>query len=112
TATCFDELNLSRPELIAQVHRDYVSAGSELVETNTFSANRYKLADYGLADRVRDINRAGARLAREAAEAAGHDVYVAGSLGPLGVGLQPYGRTRAEDARAAFAEQIGALVEG
>ena len=111
--TGFDELNLTRPELVAQVHREYIDAGSELIETNTFSANRYKLADYGLADRVRDINLAGARLAREAADSSGRDgVYVAGSLGPLGVGIQPYGRTRPEDARAAFAEQIGALAEG
>jgi homocysteine S-methyltransferase len=108
----FDELNLTRPELVAQVHREYIAAGAELVETNTFAANRYKLAEYGLADRVRDINMAGARLAREAAEASGHDVYVAGSLGPLGIGIQPFGRTRPEDARAAFAEQIGALAAG
>lgn len=108
----FDELNLTRPELVAQVHREYIAAGAELVETNTFAANRYKLAEYGLADRVRDINIAGARLAREAAEVSGHDVYVAGSLGPLGIGIQPFGRTRPEDARAAFAEQIGALAEG
>ncbi len=113
TATCFDELNLSRPELVAQVHREYIAAGSELVETNTFSANRFKLADHGLGEHVRDINLAGARLAREAVAATGRDdVYVAGSLGPLGVGIQPYGRTRPEDARAAFAEQIGALAEG
>ena len=113
TQTGFDELNLTRPELVAQVHREYIAAGSELIETNTFAANRYKLADYGLADHVRDINLAGARLAREAVEATGRDdVYVAGSLGPLGVGIQPYGRTRPEDARAAFAEQIGALAEG
>jgi homocysteine S-methyltransferase len=113
TTSCFDELNLSRPDLIAQVHREYIAAGSEMVETNTFSANRFKLAEYGLADRVRDINMAGAQLAREAISALGRtDVYVAGALGPLGVGIQPYGRTSPELARAAFGEQIAALAEG
>lgn len=110
---CFDELNLSRPALITEVHLAYLAAGAELIETNTFGANHFKLAEHGLADRVADINRAGARLARRAVEGGGRDgVFVAGSVGPLGVGLQPYGRISPEDARAAFAEQIGGLIDG
>jgi methionine synthase / methylenetetrahydrofolate reductase(NADPH) len=111
--SCFDEMNVKRPELIRGVHADYIAAGAEMIETNTFSANRYKLMDCGLEDQVAAINRAGAKLAREAVEASGReDVYVAGSMGPLGVGIQPYGRIQPEDAYTAFVEQIGGLVEG
>jgi homocysteine S-methyltransferase len=108
----FDELNLKRPDLILEVHRAYVAAGSELIETNTFGANRFKLGEHGLDDHVAEINIAGAKLAKLAAAEAGHRVFVAGSVGPLGLGIQPYGRLRSEDARAAFAEQIRALAEG
>jgi methionine synthase / methylenetetrahydrofolate reductase(NADPH) len=108
----FDELNLTRPDLILDVHRAYVSAGAELIETNTFGANRYKLAEHGLESRVADINREGAKLAKLATMYAPHKVFVAGSVGPLGIGIAPYGRLKIEDAHAAFLEQIRALAEG
>jgi homocysteine S-methyltransferase len=104
---CFDELNRSQPEVVASVHRAFADAGSRFVETNTWGANRYKLDKYGLSDRVREINLAGARLARVSP-----DVLVAGSVGPLGVRLAPYGRVQPEEATAAFAQQISALAEG
>ena len=107
---CYDELNLSQPELIHAVHHDYLQAGAEIIETNTFGANRFRLERHTLADRVRDINVAGAHLAREAAKS--FDVWVAGSIGPLGVRIEPLGKTAFEEARAAFREQAAALVEG
>lgn len=109
--SCFDELNLTHPEQVAQIHRAYIEAGAELIETNTFGANRYKLAKHGLESRVADINRAGVDLARRVIEASSRSVYLAGSVGPLGVRLRPFGRVDPADARAAFAEQIGALAE-
>jgi len=111
--SAFDALNLARPDVVRDVHRAYIDAGAELIETNTFSANRFKLAEHGLDEQVSEVNRAGAKLAREAVTASGRaGVYVAGSVGPLGVGLQPFGRLKAEDAIAAFREQIAALVDG
>jgi methionine synthase I (cobalamin-dependent)/5,10-methylenetetrahydrofolate reductase len=107
---CYDELNLSQPELIRAVHHDYLQAGAEIIETNTFGANSFRLARHSLADRVRDINLAGAHLAREAAKS--FDVWVAGSIGPLGVRIEPLGKTSFEEARSAFRDQIAALVEG
>ncbi len=107
---CYDELNLSQPELVRAVHHDYLQAGAEIIETNTFGANSFRLARHTLADRVRDINLAGAHLAREAAK--GFDVWVAGSIGPLGVRIEPLGKTSFEEARTAFREQAAALVEG
>jgi homocysteine S-methyltransferase len=107
---CYDELNLSQPELIRGVHHDYLQAGAEIVETNTFGGNSFRLARHSLADRVRDINMAGAHVAREAAKS--FDVWVAGSIGPLGVRIEPLGKTSFEEARTAFREQIAALVEG
>ena len=106
---CFDELNLASPELVREVHRAYLDAGADLVETNTFGANHYKLEPHGLADRVADINRIGAELAREAA---GDTAWVAGSLGPLGVPLEPLGRTAFEEARECFRNQAEALAAG
>ncbi len=107
---CFDELNLSHPEQVARVHRAYIEAGAELVETNTFGANRYKLAKHGLEDQAVEINRAGVTLARRVIDASFRDdIYLAGSVGPLGVRLKPFGRIQPEAARAAFVEQIGAL---
>jgi len=107
---CYDELNLSQPELIRGVHHEYLQAGAEIIETNTFGANTFRLARHSLADRVREINLAGARVAREAAKS--FDVWVAGSVGPLGVRIEPLGKTSFEEARASFREQVAALVEG
>ena len=106
---CFDGLNLSAPQLVKEVHLGYIKAGAELIETNTFGATRLRLEKFNLGDKVREINLAGARLAREAA---GDDLYVAGAIGPLGVRLEPLGSTSLEEARAAFREQIQALAEG
>jgi len=107
---CYDELNLSQPDLIRDIHRDYLQAGAEMIETNTFGGNSFRLARHSLVDRVRDINLAGARLAREAAK--GTDAWVAGSMGPLGIRIEPLGKTSFEEARTAFREQAAALVEG
>ena len=107
---CYDELNLSQPDLIRGIHHDYLQAGAEIIETNTFGANSFRLARHSLADKVRDINRAGARLAREAAKS--FDVWVAGSVGPLGTRIEPLGKTSFQEARDAFREQIEALIEG
>src|SRR5579859_1763037 len=106
----YDELNLSQPELIRGIHHDYLQAGAEIIETNTFGANSFRLARHSIpTDKVRDINRAGARLAREAAKS--YDVWVAGSVGPLGTRIEPLGKTSFDEARAAFREQVEALVE-
>ena len=106
----YDELNLSQPELIRGVHHDYLQAGAEIIETNTFGANSFRLARHSLADKARDINLAGARLAHEAAKS--FDVWVAGSVGPLGTRIEPLGKTSFEEAREAFRQQMAALVEG
>jgi methionine synthase / methylenetetrahydrofolate reductase(NADPH) len=105
----YDELNLSQPDLIRGIHHDYLQAGAEIIETNTFGANSFRLARHSLADKVRDINRAGVRLAREAAKS--FDVWVGGSVGPLGTRIEPLGKTSFQEARDAFREQISALVE-
>ncbi|MCX8043646.1 MAG: bifunctional homocysteine S-methyltransferase/methylenetetrahydrofolate reductase, partial [Desulfobacterota bacterium] len=107
--TCREYLNCTNPDIIAAVHREYITAGAQLIETNTFGANRVKLAKYGLADKTVAINIEGARLAREAA---GDSVFVAGSIGPLGRLIMPYGNVTLADAHAASREQIRALVEG
>jgi methionine synthase / methylenetetrahydrofolate reductase(NADPH) len=106
---CFDELNLTQPELVGEVHQDYARAGADVLETNTFGANRFKLATFGLADQLRAINVQGARIARRAAR---DQQWVAGSIGPLGVRIEPWGKTGVDDAEAAFAEQAAALAEG
>src|SRR5580698_6778258 len=105
----YDELNLSQPDLIRDIHHDYLQAGAEIIETNTFGANTFRLARHSIADKVRDINHAGAKLAREAAKS--FDVWVAGSVGPLGTRIEPLGKTSFEEARQAFREQIEALAE-
>ena len=107
---CYDELNLSQPDLIRGIHHDYLQAGAEIIETNTFGANSFRLGRHSLADKVRDINFAGARLAREAAKS--FDVWVAGSVGPLGTRIEPLGKTSYQEARDSFRDQIAALVEG
>jgi methionine synthase I (cobalamin-dependent)/5,10-methylenetetrahydrofolate reductase len=106
----YDELNLSQPEMIRGIHHDYLQAGAEIIETNTFGANAFRLARHTLADKVHDINLSGARLAREAAKS--FDVWVAGSVGPLGTRIEPLGKTSFDEAREAFHQQIAALVEG
>jgi methionine synthase / methylenetetrahydrofolate reductase(NADPH) len=105
----YDELNLSQPDMIRGIHHDYLQAGAEIIETNTFGANSFRLGRHSLADKVRDINHAGARLAREAAKS--FDVWVAGSVGPLGTRIEPLGKTSFQEARAAFRQQIEALAE-
>ena len=107
---CYDELNVSQPDLIRQLHHEYLQAGAEIIETNTFGGNSFRLGRHSLENRVREINLAGVRLAREAAKS--FDVWVAGSVGPLGVRIEPLGKTSFEEARTAFREQIAALVEG
>jgi len=106
---CYDELSLRAPDLVRDVHAAYVAVGAEVLETNSFGANRAKLAQYGLESQVRAINEAAARVAREAA---GDDVLVAGAVGPLGVRLEPYGPTGRDEARAMFREQIEGLMAG
>ncbi|MBZ5521657.1 MAG: bifunctional homocysteine S-methyltransferase/methylenetetrahydrofolate reductase [Acidobacteriia bacterium] len=113
---CYDELNLSQPDLIRNIHNEYLNAGADIVETNTFGGNSARLSRHGLADKVHEINLQGARLAREAVDAynlkkAG-SVLVAGSVGPLGIRIEPLGKTSKEEARAWFREQIAALAEG
>ncbi len=105
---CFDELNLSMPALVKEVHQSYVRAGAEIIESNTFGANSFRLAAYGLAEKLRDINQAGVRLARECA---GEDLSVAGAVGPLGLRIEPLGPTSFQEAREAFRQQITTLAE-
>jgi methionine synthase / methylenetetrahydrofolate reductase(NADPH) len=105
----FDELNVSNPQLVREVHAEYVKAGVDIIETNTFGANRAKLMSHGLTDQVRDINVQGARIAREAA---GKNVFVAGAIGPLGIRIEPWGKMSVDEARAIFREQAQALFDG
>jgi len=107
--TCYDELNLRRPDLVGDIHREYVKAGAELIETNTFGANPRKLAQYGLADETERINRAAAELARAAA---GGRAAVVGAIGPLGIRIEPFGETSREEAQADFTRQARGLLEG
>jgi homocysteine S-methyltransferase len=113
---CYDELNLSQPEMVREVHAEYLQAGAEVVETNTFGANRFRLEHFGFGDKVREINVAGVKLARECVERIrekqASDAFVAGSIGPLGVRLEPLGKVGLDEARDAFAEQISAMIEG
>ena len=109
---CFDALNVDRPDLVTAIHREYIAAGAELIETNTFGANRFKLSLHGLEDRVRATNVAGAAAARAAREASGRWVWIAGSIGPIGRPLAPLGTVKAGEARQAFAAQAKALAEG
>src|SRR5256886_10668650 len=105
----FDALNVTQPDLVAEVHAEYVRAGADIIETNTFGANRIKLGSFGLADRLHAINEQGARIARHAA---GDRAYVAGSIGPLGIRIEPWGKTGVDEAQASFREQAEALVAG
>src|SRR4029077_6202 len=107
----FDELNLLQPALVQSVHRAYIAAGAEVIETNTFAANRVRLAAYGLERRVRDINFRGVKVAREAREVSGEPVFLAGSVSSIGQPLAPIGTIEPEEALAIFSEQIEALLE-
>ncbi|HET8823930.1 MAG TPA: bifunctional homocysteine S-methyltransferase/methylenetetrahydrofolate reductase [Terriglobales bacterium] len=107
---CYDELNVSQPDLIRGLHHEYLQSGAEVIETNTFGANSFRLERHGLADQVKAINVAGARLAKEAAKS--FDAWVAGSVGPLGIRIEPLGKTSFQEARDAFRQQIAALIEG
>jgi homocysteine S-methyltransferase len=113
---CYDELNLTQPDLIRSIHQEYLNAGAEVIETNTFGGNRIRLSRHGLAEQVHQINLQGAQLACEAAEAfnlkKAASTLVAGSVGPLGIRIEPLGKMAREEARAAFREQIAALIEG
>lgn len=106
---CFEEMNLSNPELVLDLHREYIAAGADIIETNTFGGNRIKLMMHGLVDQDRRINVEGARIAREAA---GDGAFVAGAIGPLGIRIEPWGKMGVDEAREIFREQTVALVEG
>jgi homocysteine S-methyltransferase len=105
---CFDELNLSAPDMVRQIHAEYVKAGADILETNTFGASRPRLAGFGMAEKLAAINRAGVQIARQAA---GENAFVAGAIGPLGVHIEPLGPTSFAEARAAFKEQAEALLD-
>ena len=109
---CFDVLNVNEPKIVQGIHAEYIQAGADWIETNTFGANRFKLAVHGLASHVREINLRGAKLARDVRETMGKDVFVMGSMGPLGKYLAPLGTITAEEARSAFLEQAEGLLEG
>jgi methionine synthase I (cobalamin-dependent)/5,10-methylenetetrahydrofolate reductase len=106
---CYDELSVRQPDLIRDIHREYVKAGAEAIETNTFGANPVKLAHYGLADETEAMNRAAAQLARDAA---GPKAAVLGAIGPLGVRIEPFGEMSVDEAEAAFGRQVEGLVAG
>src|SRR5471030_2820955 len=105
----FDALNVTQPDLVAEVHQQYVRAGADIIETNTFGANRIKLASFGLLDKLHAINEQGAKIARHAAR---DQAYVAGALGPLGIRIEPWGKMSVEEATALFREQAQALLDG
>ncbi len=109
---CFDQLNLTAPDLVGSVHEEYIRAGSELIETNTYGANRLKLTQHGLGSLVREINFRGAKIARDKRELLGKDIYVAGSIGPLGKLIGQYGGISRKEAAEMFREQAEALLEG
>src|SRR5207237_1420737 len=106
---CFDSLNVMSADTVTEIHQDYVRAGADVLETNTFGANRIKLRSFGLADRVHEINVEGAHLARKAAR---DQAYVAGAIGPLGVRIEPWGKMGTDEAETYFREQAQALAEG
>src|SRR6202142_862618 len=106
---CYDELNVSQPDLIRNIHQDYLKAGADVIERNTIGANSFRLSKNGCGDKLGDVNRQGARLAREAAKS--FDALVAGAVGPLGVRIEPLGKVSLAEAREAFRQQIAALNE-
>src|SRR5690606_22759363 len=105
----YDELNLTAPELVREVHEEYVRAGADIIETNSFGATYHKLKPYGLDSKVREINLESARIARAAA---GDKTFVAGAIGPLGVRIEPFGPTSFDDAKETDKTQAEALLEG
>jgi methionine synthase I (cobalamin-dependent)/5,10-methylenetetrahydrofolate reductase len=108
----YDELNLSAPDLILDIHRDYLKAGAEIIETNTYGASRLRLAQQGLDDKLQEINLVAAQLARQAVKSANHEAFVAGAISPLGIRIEPYGPTSVDEAKDLFKQQIQALLEG
>lgn len=108
---CFDELNLTHPAIVAEIHRDYIQAGAQLIKTNTFGANRTKLDRHGLDERVQEINAAAVSLAKKVVSASFKEVLIAGDVGPLGVPLAPFGRVQVEEAYEIYVEQIQALAQ-
>ena len=108
---CLDCLNITKPAAVAEIHHAYIEAGAQMIVTNTFGANRYKLAEHRLEHKLEEINRAGVTLAKKVVEASFKSVLIAGDVGPLGVRLAPYGRVQTEEARQAFAEQIKVLAD-
>jgi len=106
---CFEEMNSTNPELVAEVHRDYINAGADVIETNTFGANRYRLATQGLESKVYELNFKGAQLAKSAAAGT---VLVAGAIGPLGIQIEPFGKLSLDEVKDAFTEQIKGLLDG
>jgi methionine synthase / methylenetetrahydrofolate reductase(NADPH) len=108
---CFDALNLTNPDLVSAVHHEYIEAGANIIQTNTFGANCFKLTRHGLENEVAEINRAAVDLARRTIIASSNQILIAGDIGPLGVRLAPFGRVQPEQARAAFYEQILALTD-
>ena len=109
---CFDVLNVNDPKIVQGIHAEYLAAGSDCIETNTFGANRFKLGVHGLGARVGEINLRGAKLARDVRESMGRDIFLLGSMGPLGKYLAPLGSIEPDEARAAFREQAEGLLEG
>ena len=107
--TCYDELNLTNPDIVTEVHREYVTAGADVIETNTFGANRFRLAAHGLEKKAYEIAKRGAQLAKAVA---GDETLVAGSVGPLGVLIEPLGKVSFDEAREAFREQVKGLLDG
>src|SRR5271155_2062134 len=112
---CYDQLNITQPELIQSIHSEYLAAGAEVIETNTFGANAFRLARHGLSDEVKAINYAGAKIAREAIHKRPNSkdrAWVAGSIGPIGQRMEPLGKISREEVRSAFRDQIEALADG
>ena len=105
----YDELNLTAPDLVREVHEEYIKAGADIIETNSFGATRHKLQPYGLESKIKEINIAAAKIAREAA---GDMVLVAGAIGPLGIRIEPYGPTSFDEAKDLYREQVEGLLEG
>jgi len=107
---CFDELNLTNPAIVGEIHRDYIQAGAEMIKTNTFGANRTKLGRHGLGDQVKEVNTAAVNLAKRVVLASFKDILIAGDVGPLGVPLAPFGRVQVDEAFEIYVEQVDALV--